>query len=151
MSEAVVQLKIAGQTYRVVTSASAEDISRLVSRVEDALRSVTVPGRQPAEQSMVLAAITLAHELEEERRARAALEARYELKLRELLGLVDRALGSEPELDGVEREFGRIAKTLAPPAPSSAGEQDAASETLELPFVYVPRRVRELEAVGSDG
>lgn len=157
MSEAVVQLKIAGQSYRVVTTATEDDLKGLAHRVEDALRSVTTPGRQPSEQAMVLAAITLANDLEQERRARRELEARYETQLRELLALVDGALGETPVVDSVEREFARIAPTLAPPPES---------ETLELPFmagaralgeiqasheVYVSRRGWELEAVGSEG
>jgi cell division protein ZapA len=162
MSEAVVQLKIAGQSYRVITSASTEDVGRLAARVEETLRSVTAPGRQPGEQSMVLAAITLAHDLEEERRARRALEARYEAKLEQLLGMVNAALGqSTAPDDSMEREFGRIAPTLPPPTESDP------EGTLDLPFVggfpidtglpsevrevYVGRPRRELEAVGSDG
>ena len=169
MSETVVQLKIAGQSYRVVSSATTDDLARLTHRVEEALRSVTVRGRQAAEQDMVLASLTLAHEVEQEREARLALERRYEAKLRQLLAQVDAALAhtgisntvsDSANRDSADRETGRSAPTLPPPgAPYS-------SETLELPFaeglrvsgsaevtaeVYVPRRGRELGAVGSEG
>lgn len=94
MSEAVAQLKIAGQTYRVVTSANGDDLLRLAGRVEEALRSVTPNGRQPSEQAMVLAAITLAHELEQERSAREQAQARYEASLRGMLAKVEALLGA---------------------------------------------------------
>ena len=92
MSEAAVQLKVAGQTYRVVTSAEPSELTRLASKVEDALSGVTPPGRQPSPQAPVLAAITLAHELEEERAKRQALEERHRRVLSSLLGRVDRVL-----------------------------------------------------------
>lgn len=90
MSEAAVQLKVAGQTYRVVTSASEGELTRLAEKVEDTLESVTPLGRQPSPQNFLLAAISLAHELEEERRLRTELEARYAQKLSEFLSHIDR-------------------------------------------------------------
>jgi cell division protein ZapA len=138
MSEAAVQLKIAGQVYRVVTSASPEDLGRLSARVDEALRAVTPGGRQPSEQALVLAAITLAHELEEERRARLALEARYERKLRELLSQVETALA------------------VPPPQETNAPRESLRDDSLPAPAlqpalqeVYALRRLREREAVGS--
>jgi cell division protein ZapA len=94
MSRAV-ELKIAGQAYRVVTSASATELARLAETVEDALAQVTPKGRQPSPQSMLLASVTLAHELEEERARYRELEERYRQTLTELLGQVDRLLGAE--------------------------------------------------------
>jgi|GEM_PF-606503 len=147
MGEAVVQLKIAGQTYRVVTSASSEDLGRLAERVDDALRAVTPQGRQPAgEQALVLAAITLANELEEERSARLALEARYESKLRELLLQVEAALGVEPRSD--------VAATQDFPTQEFPTQEFPAEElptTTTLQEVYASRRLRERGAVGSQG
>jgi cell division protein ZapA len=170
MSETVVQLKIAGQSYRVVTSATTDELARLTRRVEEALSSVTVRGRLPSEQDMVLASITLAHQVEQEREARRALERRYEAKLRQLLSQVDAALGQSANApwnsaqvdvgDPTERESGRAAPTLPPPNSSFPGE------ALELPFaeglrvsgsteltteVYVAHRRRERGAVGSEG
>jgi cell division protein ZapA len=172
MSETVVQLKIAGQSYRVVSSATTDDLARLAHRVEEAVRSVTVRGRQPSEQDMVLASITLAHEVEQEREARQALERRYEAKLRQLLAQVDAALaqnsaalaqnsaGQRNAADSADREPGRAAPTLPPPSANFPGEE------LDLPFaeglrvsgspeltaeVYVTRRSRELGAMGSEG
>lgn len=97
MSQAAVQLKVAGQVYRVVTSAPEEELSRLVASVEDALAQVTPPGRQPSQQALVLAALTLAHELEEEREKVRQLQIQQRNLLEGILGRIDRALGeAEP-------------------------------------------------------
>lgn len=98
MSEAAVQLRVAGQTYRVVTSAEEQDLNRLARTVEDAILGVTPPGRQPAPQALILAAITLAHELEEERAKHRALEERHRRVLASLLERVDHVLGEADEL-----------------------------------------------------
>lgn len=92
MVEAAVPLKVAGQTYRVVTSAPAEELDRLVKVVEAALADVTPKGRQPSPQALVLAAITLAHELEEERARRLAVEERHRRVLGSLASKIDRVL-----------------------------------------------------------
>lgn len=92
MSRAAVQLKVAGQTYRVVTSATQEDLQRLADAVEDRMFAATPPGRQPTQQALVLAAITLAHELEEERERRREVEERHRESLRTLLGRIDAVL-----------------------------------------------------------
>lgn len=105
MAEAAVQLKLAGQTYRVVTSADETDLTRLARVVEEAIFSVTTPGRQPSPQAVVLAAITLAHELEQERSRREQLETRHREMLTQLLTRIDRVLDEtkDAERDGAER------------------------------------------------
>lgn len=97
MADAAVQLKVAGQTYRVVTTAREDELDRLVHRVENALAAVTPEGRQPSTQAVVLAAITLAHELEEERAKRLAAEERHQSVLQSLLGRIDRVLDETAE------------------------------------------------------
>jgi cell division protein ZapA len=92
MVEAAVPLKVAGQTYRVVTSAPPEELERLAKVVEAALTEVTPAGRQPSPQALVLAAITLAHELEEERARRVEVEERHRRVLGSLIGKIDRVL-----------------------------------------------------------
>ncbi len=96
MSRAAVQLKVAGQTYRVVTSAEEGELQRLANAVEDRMYAVTGPGRKPTQQSLVLAAITLAHELEEERERRLRTEERYRTLLEGLLGRIDSVLEETP-------------------------------------------------------
>lgn len=108
MSQAAVQLKVAGQVYRVVTSAPEDELGRLAARVEDALAQVTQPGRQPSPQAFVLAALTLAHDLEEERERYRQLEERHKHFVQDVLGRVEQALDERPTVgspfDGVPAE-----------------------------------------------
>ncbi len=108
MSEAAVQLKLAGQTYQVVTSADEGQLRHLAKVVEDALYEVTPEGRQPSPQALVLAAITLAHELEEERKKRAALEEKYRSTLTTLLERVDQVLADTAEAVEEEEEPAQV-------------------------------------------
>ncbi len=111
MSEAPVQLKVAGQTYHVVTSAEPAELTRLAAKVEDALYGVTPDGRQPSPQALVLAAITLAHELEEERAKRVELEERHRRVLESLLGKVDRVLNETSDFKSVNSPAAVHSKT----------------------------------------
>lgn len=96
MSGAPVELRVAGHTYRVVASAEADVLHRLAAVVDAKVNEVTLPGRQVSPQSMLLAAISLAHELEEERAKRVRLEERAREMFGTLLERVDAALaGSE--------------------------------------------------------
>ena len=92
-----VQLRIAGQSYRVVSSASEEDLHRLAETVSAKVHELTPPGKVPSSQAVLLAAMALAHELEEERARRLAVERRAREMLRRVLGGVDEALGSSSE------------------------------------------------------
>lgn len=67
MAARPVQLRVGGQTYRVVTSASEDELQRLAAVVDQKLATVVPPGRPVTPQAMLLAAISLAHDLEEER------------------------------------------------------------------------------------
>jgi cell division protein ZapA len=110
MAGRTVQLRLAGQTYRVVTTASDEELARLVSVVEERLAKVVPPGRTTTpQQALLLAAMALAHDLEQERRRAAAIAAHARAALARLLGRVEAALqsghGTPPPAsgDGVER------------------------------------------------
>jgi cell division protein ZapA len=94
MDGRTVQLRIAGQSYRVVSSASEEELQRLAETVSAKVHELTPPGKTPSSQAVLLAAIALAHELEEERSRRVAVERRAREMLRRLLGRIDDALGS---------------------------------------------------------
>lgn len=107
MTQAAVQLRVAGQTYRVVTSAERSELDRLVAKVEDALSEVTPPGRQPSSQALVLAAISLAHELEEEKAKVRALKQRHREVLGSLLGRVDDVLEQTEEFVPKESKASR--------------------------------------------
>jgi cell division protein ZapA len=98
-----VELRIAGQSYRVVSSAPEEDLQRLALVVGAKLAEIVPKGRAMPPQAMLLAAMALAHEVEESRTERAALERRTRDLLRRTLVRIDDAL--EP-FDGVEAARG---------------------------------------------
>ena len=87
-----VQLRVAGQSYRVVSSASEAELQRLADAVSAKVAELTPRGKSPTSQSVLLAAIALAHELEEERARRVALERRARDMLRKVLVHIDDAL-----------------------------------------------------------
>ena len=58
------ELCVGGQTYRVRTSASAEELERLAGIVNEKLSLVHRPGQPIRPEMMLLAAISLAHDLE---------------------------------------------------------------------------------------
>ncbi len=87
-----VQLKVGGQTYRVVTSASEDELRRLAAVVDEKLAAVVPPGRPMTPQAMLLAAIALAHDLEEERGRAAHVATRARAAFGRILQRVDAAL-----------------------------------------------------------
>lgn len=103
-----VELKVGGQTYRVVASAEEAELRRLADLVDARLRTMSAPGRPISPQSLLLAAISLAHDLEEEKRKRAALETRSKEMLRSVLSRIDAALEANDDkggdVDGAEPE-----------------------------------------------
>jgi cell division protein ZapA len=106
-----VQLRVGGQTYRVVTTASEEELLRLAAAVDQKLAAVVPPGRAITPQAMLLAAMALAHDLEEERARAAAITSRTRVAYGRMLERVDAALGDYP-----------------PPAEASPGTESALSE-----------------------
>ncbi len=87
-----VQLRIAGQSYRVVSSASEDELQRLAETVGAKVSELTPQGKAPSPQAVLLAAIALAHELEEERARRVQLERRARDMLRRVLVRLDDAM-----------------------------------------------------------
>ena len=109
MSGTPVELKIGGQTYRVLASAEEAELRRLAEIVDMRLRTLTTPGRQVSPQTLLLAALALAHDLEEERERRLHVEARAKEMLRSVLERIDAVLdnSSAPEaVDVDESEAG---------------------------------------------
>lgn len=103
-----VELKVGGQTYRVVASAEELELKRLADLVDARLRSMSAPGRPISQQALLLAAISLAHDLEEEKRKRIQLEARSKEMLRSVLARIDAAIeASDEKLEG-ETEAGGV-------------------------------------------
>jgi cell division protein ZapA len=95
MERRTVQLRVAGQTYRVVTTANDADMKRLVSTLEEKLAEVSPRGRSVNPQAMLLAALALIHDLEEERGRARRIEGRAKEALGRLLTRIDTALQEE--------------------------------------------------------
>jgi cell division protein ZapA len=104
MAGSPVELKVGGQTYRVVASAEETELKRLADLVDARLRSMSPPGRPISSQALLLAAISLAHDLEEEKQKRAALEARSKEMLRSVLQRIDAAIEASDEKAEAEAE-----------------------------------------------
>jgi len=92
-----VSLRVAGQSYKVVSSADEDQLQRLADTVSAKVAELTRDGRGAAPQAVLLAAIALAHELEEERARRVNVERRAKEMLHRVLGRIDEALGSASE------------------------------------------------------
>ena len=103
MDRRTVELRIAGQSYRVVSSAPEEDLKRLALVVGAKLAELVPKGRPVPPQAMLLAAMALAHEVEAARDEREALERRTRDLLRRTLVRIDDAL--EP-FEGAESAGG---------------------------------------------
>jgi cell division protein ZapA len=97
MAGSPVELKVGGQTYRVVASAEETELKRLADMVDARLRSMSAPGRPISPQALLLAAISLAHDLEEEKRKRSQIEARSKEMLRSVLARIDAAIEAGDE------------------------------------------------------
>lgn len=92
MDRRTVQLRVAGQSYKVVSTAPENELERLAATVDAKVAEVTPRGRMATPQSMLLAAISLAHELEAERGRREALEVKTRDLMRRVLLRIDEAL-----------------------------------------------------------
>jgi cell division protein ZapA len=87
-----VQLTIGGQSYKVVSSADEEELRRLADAVSAKVAELTPRGKTAPAQAVLLAAIALAHELEQERARRVAVERKARDMLRRVLVRLDDAL-----------------------------------------------------------
>jgi cell division protein ZapA len=87
-----VELRIAGNSYRVVSSAAEADLQRLAQMVGAKIAEVSPRGRPVQPQAMLLAAIALAHEVESERAGRESLEQKTRDLLQRALARIDDAL-----------------------------------------------------------
>ena len=99
-----VEVRVGGRTYRVVASAEHTAVERLARVVDTRLCELSGgPGRPVPPQALLLAAISLAHDLEQERARRHEVEQRARATLRAVLSRIDAALEAAPELpDPVE-------------------------------------------------
>jgi cell division protein ZapA len=95
MDRRTVELRVGGQKYRVVSSAGEDELKRLAEVVSAKLSQVAPAGRVPSPQTMLLAAIALAHDAEKERGRRESLERRTSELLRRVLAGIDETLGMD--------------------------------------------------------
>ncbi len=95
MAGRTVHLRIGGQTYRVVTSASDEELQKLVAVVDKKIAAVVPPGRTVTPQAMLLAAMALAHDLEIERTRSASITAKARSAFARMIERVDAVLGPD--------------------------------------------------------
>ncbi len=94
MDRRAVDLRIGGQSYRVVSSSPEGELKRLAASVDAKIAEILPAGRPVPPQALVLAAMALAHDLETERSKRKALERRSRDMLRRVLVRVEDALES---------------------------------------------------------
>jgi cell division protein ZapA len=107
MERSPVELRVGGQTYRVVGTATSDELHRLARIVDGKLRELSATTAFHP-QSMLLVAMSLAHELEQERTRRRELEQRSREALESLLERIDAAV------DMVDAE-----SSITPPPPDA--------------------------------
>lgn len=95
MADKAVELNVAGQSCRVVTTANENELRELASMVEAKLDDLLVPGRPVTTQAMLLAAVALANDVREQQARADAIAERAKKALRSLLDRVDGALADE--------------------------------------------------------
>ncbi len=92
MSRRTVVLKVGQRDYKVVSSAGEDELTRLAAAVTSKLAEVIPPGKPEPPQALLLAAMALAHELEEERARTRSLERKGRDMLRRVLVRLDSVL-----------------------------------------------------------
>jgi cell division protein ZapA len=96
MVRSAVEVNVGGQLYRLVASAGEQTLRRYAGVVNERLRDLSGTGPTHP-QAMLLVAMALAHDLEEERVRNAELRQQSEGMLRNLLERVNAALDSVDE------------------------------------------------------
>jgi cell division protein ZapA len=97
MAAEVVQVRVAGQNYRVSSTASASELQALAREVDAKLASLVPKGKAMPANALLLAAFAFASELQEERARRIEIEAKARDLLQRALLRVDRALEEKQE------------------------------------------------------
>ncbi|MDP9033684.1 MAG: kinetochore Spc25 family protein [Myxococcota bacterium] len=98
MDRRTIELRIGGQKYRVVSSATEEELNRIAELVRAKLNESGGRPRNDPGKAMLLAALALAHDVMVERERRESLEKRTHELLSRTLSRIDDALGAEPPL-----------------------------------------------------
>jgi len=112
MDRVPVSLTVGGQQYRIVASVPEETLRKFAEVVDTRIRALVPKGKPVPASAILLAAIALAHDLDEERGKRDAIEARSRDLLRRLLTRIDEAL------EGADEGAGEEGGETPPPPPS---------------------------------
>ena len=97
MARTPVALTVGGQSYRIVANVPEETLRQFGAVVEARIRELVPLGKPVPPTAILLAAIALAHDLDEERGKREQVEARSRDVLRRLLARIDDALEAPEE------------------------------------------------------
>ncbi|MGO8998351.1 MAG: cell division protein ZapA [Polyangiaceae bacterium] len=100
MSRRTVVLTIGSREYKVVSSATPDELSRLAETVSTKLASIGQPGRLDPTHGLVLTALALAHDLEEEQARSRGIERRSRDMLRRVLMRLDSVLDVDDGASG---------------------------------------------------
>jgi cell division protein ZapA len=92
MDRRTVVVSVGAREYKLVSSADEGELSRLAETVSAKLAEVVRPGKPEPQNALLLAALALAHELEEERMRSRSLERRSRDMLRRVLVRLDNVL-----------------------------------------------------------
>lgn len=94
-SRGPVAVTVGGQAYRLVASVPEEELRRLAAVVDARIRDIVPRGKPVTANAVLLAAMSLAHDLEAMSGEKQALEAKSRDLMRRLLTRIDEALDSE--------------------------------------------------------
>jgi cell division protein ZapA len=95
-----VEVRVAGQSYRVVSSAPEGEVRRLADAVNAKIAELVPKGRAAPPNAILLAAIALAHDVEEEREKREDLERRARDWVHRVVAGIDEVLEAPPDAEG---------------------------------------------------
>lgn len=120
---------VGGHSYRVHSSATEEELARLAALVDERLLALPLNQRGDP-KSLVLVALGLAHDLEQERQLRAAERRVLDGRVRTLVARVDDALG---HVDANGEPLPAL--PAPPPAAAEAATDSTTGSTTEVTTV----------------
>lgn len=136
-----VELRVGGQTYRVVATEDDQHVQRLAALVDRKYAEIVPQGQGrgvTAQQGMFLTALALAEEVEEHRNRAARVEGERDRAFKlanrarevvaRLLARVDSALSSLPPAPSAAAPASENARDLPPPAAAHASLFDAITD-----------------------
>ena len=97
MARTPVALTVGGQSYKIVSNVAEDTLRQYAAVVDERIHELVPPGKPVPPTAILLAAIALAHDLDEERVQHAALQVRSRDVLRRLLARIDDALETPDE------------------------------------------------------